>query len=602
MGPRLLVLGLCLGCSPAPLSSPEPATATPEPDTPALPDKLRPRAQPILEASTLGLARIDCPRPLDGGTTLWFRGHDAQGQARLYQARFEGTGWTADPQPVLDTSPLDQIGCPAVLQEGTRTRLWLSTRLADGRRGLVQYSSTQGSPLRRSQSPPLMAAAPPLGPELWEPFVRPLDGGYQMLMRCGSRWTGTLCSADSADGESWRLRSDLTLPEHLSPSAPDEATTLNGSPSVWKIGDEHHFIFTHRAAWMEDGEEVSISAIRHYASSSTRQIGEGHKGVWLKPHDTWLRAGMTHAFPVGADDLSNLWFASAGPQGGIGLAIGEHRPKAQPTPQASPPPPALEPEQFSRRLLDNGAEVLTAGDTQATLLPIPAGQFQMGSPQGQSRRDIDEHEHRVRLSRPMLAGQTEVTQALYAAVTGENPSAARGALLPVERVSWYQAVAFCNQLSERLGLEPAYDIDGTDVQWRPERSGYRLPTEAEWEYLARAGRPLSTGVPEPLEAYAWFFENAQGRTHPVGTKRANPWGLHDTFGNVYEWTVDWKARYPGGPVTDPAALLPTGFKVERGGSFRNGRGNLRVANRGRLPPEVPSLNLGFRIVRTPAAE
>jgi formylglycine-generating enzyme required for sulfatase activity len=248
---------------------------------------------------------------------------------------------------------------------------------------------------------------------------------------------------------------------------------------------------------------------------------------------------------------------------------------------------------------DEAAEVLQVEAESYPMVRTPAGRHQIGSPSDQPGRDYDEHLHEVVLRRPLLTGSTEVPQWLYAAVMGENPSAHRGDLLPVERVSWLDAARFCNALSEGVGLRPAYTISGGEVTWDPEAPGYRLPTETEWEALARADDRLTEGVPSPLRAHAWFADNAEGRTHPVGQKRANSWGLFDMFGNVYEWTYDWKGRYPSGLSTDPVNHRNSGYKVERGGSFRNGRRNLRVANRGRLPPELSSMNLGFRIVRNP---
>ena len=125
-----------------------------------------------------------------------------------------------------------------------------------------------------------------------------------------------------------------------------------------------------------------------------------------------------------------------------------------------------------------------------------------------------------------------VTQAEYAEITGEWPGAARGMRLPVEGVSWWDAIRYCNAVSARAGLIPAYHVRGHDIEWETTADGYRLPTEAEWEYACRAG---TTGPRYgPLDHIAWHRANSDERIHEVGTRQANAWGLHDMLGNVWE--------------------------------------------------------------------
>ncbi len=158
-----------------------------------------------------------------------------------------------------------------------------------------------------------------------------------------------------------------------------------------------------------------------------------------------------------------------------------------------------------------------------------------------------------------------VTQYEYQRVMGENPSRFHGDdRLPVESVSWFDAIEFCNRLSGLEGLEPYYDID--DIVRKHVRvsggSGYRLPTEAEWEYACRAGtttRWCCGDDPEQLTEHAWFGENSGSRTHPVGQKLPNAWGLYDMHGNVWEWCGDWFDKYARAVAKDPtgpAAAAP----------------------------------------------
>jgi formylglycine-generating enzyme required for sulfatase activity len=164
-------------------------------------------------------------------------------------------------------------------------------------------------------------------------------------------------------------------------------------------------------------------------------------------------------------------------------------------------------------------------------------------------------------------------------------------------------VTFCNALSELAGLKPAYefvdfDIWGTAVKEVAGASGYRLPTEAEWEYAARAGQTHTYAGSNRVDEVAWYASNSGNQTHPVGQKDANVWGLHDMSGNVWEWTGDWYASdtYTSSPAEDPQGALTGGHRVRRGGSFRGGRGWARAADRGVNYPDYASDYLGFRVV------
>ncbi len=229
---------------------------------------------------------------------------------------------------------------------------------------------------------------------------------------------------------------------------------------------------------------------------------------------------------------------------------------------------------------------------------IPAGEFMMGSPAGQG--DGDEHpQHRVRITRPFYLGKYEVTQGQYETVMNENPSQFKESDdLPVENVFWLDAIKFCNKLSERESRKPFYRIAGHEVSIAG-GDGYRLPTEAEWEYACRAGSatvfPFGDDAGE-LGAYAWYDNNSGQKTHPVGRKRANAWGFHDMVGNVLEWCADWfdEKYYASSPVSDPPGATKGLDRVIRGGGWYYGPHASRPADRWSMPEKRFS-SLGFRV-------
>ena len=250
------------------------------------------------------------------------------------------------------------------------------------------------------------------------------------------------------------------------------------------------------------------------------------------------------------------------------------------SPPAGPPPPREGAAQ---------AGTMTAalpGWTEMALVWIPPGTFLMGSPESEEGRDRDEGPpHAVTISRGFWLGQNAVTQGQWEAVMGSNPSRFKEATRPVEQVSWNNVQAFIGKLNAAEG-----------------RAVYRLPTEAEWEYACRAGTTTrySFGDDEsPLGEYAWWKENSEGCTHPVGEKKPNPWGLYDLHGNVWEWCQDRYGRYASGPQTDPTGPTKGSPRVGRGGSWRHEYpSRLRGANRSWFPPGYRYGLLGFRLART----
>jgi formylglycine-generating enzyme required for sulfatase activity len=227
---------------------------------------------------------------------------------------------------------------------------------------------------------------------------------------------------------------------------------------------------------------------------------------------------------------------------------------------------------------------------------INGGTFMMGSPASEVGRDSDEVQHQVTVS-SFYMGKYEVTQKEYAALMGTNPSNFKGDNLPVEKVSWFNAVEYCNARSRKEGLTPAYTVSGTNVTWNRSANGYRLPTEAEWEYACRAGTttPYSSG--SSVDAAGWYWNNSGRKTHPVGTKQANAWGLYDLHGNVWEWCWDWYGGYSSGSQTDPVGASSGTNRVVRGGSWDYDGQNLRSALRNNDTPSIRYNFLGFRLAR-----
>ena len=254
-------------------------------------------------------------------------------------------------------------------------------------------------------------------------------------------------------------------------------------------------------------------------------------------------------------------------------------------------------------------EVPAEGErASANMVKINGGAFMMGSPADEPERsDIEGPQRQVTVS-AFSIGKYEVTQREWREVMGTNPSEFKGDTLPVECVSWYEAVEYCNQRSRREGLTPAYTINGTDVTWNRDASGYRLPTEAEWEYACRAGTasPFNTGnnITASQANYDGNYPygaNAEGvyreKTVEAGSSAANGWGLYDMHGNVWEWCWDWYGDYTGGAQRDPAGPSSGSNRVIRGGSWLNDARNLRSSNRNFYSPSDLGSTLGFRLVR-----
>ena len=290
-------------------------------------------------------------------------------------------------------------------------------------------------------------------------------------------------------------------------------------------------------------------------------------GVWVCPETAWPQRFKSSPTPqMGVPPLPKR-------SGALELPVKPFRKSDTPTPSQP-----VEGSDF------DGSSLGLVPNPQGPFKWISRGTFQMGSTaETDPDQSYDESPHKVTLNHGFWLLDHEVTQEEYRAIEGSNPSRFQGdPSLPVERVSWQQAADFCDKLTNK---------DRQAGRISPKQK-YRLPTEAEWEYAARAG---TTGARHgELDAIAWYSSNAGGKTHVVKQKLPNAWGLYDMIGNVWEWCSDWYNDYPSGDATDPKGSSSGFFRVLRGGSWYDGAGDARSACRLWHHPDDRDLNLGFR--------
>jgi formylglycine-generating enzyme required for sulfatase activity len=250
------------------------------------------------------------------------------------------------------------------------------------------------------------------------------------------------------------------------------------------------------------------------------------------------------------------------------------------------------PESVPDRPINTQATKEVTNSIGMKLVLIHKGTFTMGSPESEAGREEDEVQHEVTLTKDFYLGVTEVTQAQYEKVMGSNPSFFQGDKVkvdssshPVEQVSWEDAVEFCKRLSDLPEEKKAGRV-------------YRLPTEAEWEYACRAGRKTAFSFGDEsgsLGDFAWFSNNSERKTHPVGEKKPNAWGLCDMHGNVWEWCSDRYGDYPKSAVSDPIGPREGSYRVYRGGGWIFEAADCRSALRHWAIPSGGGGLLGFRV-------
>jgi formylglycine-generating enzyme required for sulfatase activity/serine/threonine protein kinase len=378
-----------------------------------------------------------------------------------------------------------------------------------------------------------------------------------------------------------------------------------------------------------DGKPVAKSTLNELIRLTT---GEHHLLVAGTPYQRWSR---TFSIAHGVNPALEVLLVPIGP------ALRPEPPAAKPEPAPAESkevvnkgvepkketrlePVATKSKETAKKVVEPkkeapqpviAAELLTTRVGQIKLKLIAASMFLMGSPDDDKEAYNNEKpQHRVSISRPFYMGVYEVTQAQYRAVMGINPSSfsAKGRTNravaaqptdrhPVENVSWLDAVRFCNKLSELEGLKPFFGISGVP-DWNSR--GYRLPTEAEWEYACRGNTPPPTRYsfgddPASLGEYAWYIGNARGTTHPVGEKQPNQFGLYDMHGSVWEWCWDGyrEGYHRGSPDVDPRGADGASRRVARGGSWYDSPRSIRSAYRVRYSPGSRGNFLGFRLAR-----
>ena len=264
-------------------------------------------------------------------------------------------------------------------------------------------------------------------------------------------------------------------------------------------------------------------------------------------------------------------------------------------------------------------DTITSTTTGMVLTWIPAGTFNMGS------NDITyaTPQHQVTLTQGFYMGKTEVTQEQWRSVMGNDARLAqvysetdygRGDNFPMYWVNWYDIILFCNRLSIADNLTPAYQVSGVS-NWATETApdvnntnwdsvvivagstGYRLPTEAEWEYACRAGTntPWNTGI--SISTSQANIASSVGKTTPVGSYAANPWGLYDIHGNIFEWCWDWYGAYSSGSQNNPNGPVNGNSRVARGGGWMSVNQNARSAYRSNGTQSTRAFDYGFRVAR-----
>ncbi|MDD3052212.1 MAG: SUMF1/EgtB/PvdO family nonheme iron enzyme [Candidatus Cloacimonetes bacterium] len=268
----------------------------------------------------------------------------------------------------------------------------------------------------------------------------------------------------------------------------------------------------------------------------------------------------------------------------------------------------IDTELHSDDYLDEIEKLFIIIKTPENMVFVKGGTFEMGSHESDNEKPI--HSVTVgentdsRVQGGYYIGKYPVTQKEWKEIMGNNPSNFRGDNLPVETVSWYDVVEFCNVRSRKEGLNPCYSGSGDNITCNWDANGYRLPTEAEWEFAARGGVETQNSVSlhqyagsNNIDEVAWYSSNSGSKTHEVGTKKPNELGIYDMSGNVWEWCWDWYGNYSSGSQTNPRGASSSSRRVLRGGGWRYGAENCRVAGRDGGDPSYGDYD-GFRLLRS----
>jgi formylglycine-generating enzyme required for sulfatase activity len=334
-------------------------------------------------------------------------------------------------------------------------------------------------------------------------------------------------------------------------------------------------------------DAVSTELLIEPADSINQQLEEklkktSRENAQLEKKLKKTRNGLMAAILLGVIGMVMMGIVRAQPS----VTVPAETIAMQPVQPSPAPQPASRPE---RPVPDN-------------FVRINGGTFTMGSPASEVGRGGDEGPQRQVTVSSFYIGRHEVTQKEYEEVMGTNPSRFKGNNLPVETVSWFDVIEYCNRRSQREGLTPAYTISGSGnnrtVTWNRNADSYRLPTEAEWEYACRAGTTTAYNTGAVINNNTgWYNVNSGGRTYPVGEKPANAWGLHDMHGNVFEWCWDWYGSYSNGAQTNPTGASSGSSRVLRGGSWSDSAEYVRSAYRVDGYPNYRFNSIGFRLAR-----
>jgi formylglycine-generating enzyme required for sulfatase activity len=371
-----------------------------------------------------------------------------------------------------------------------------------------------------------------------------------------------------------------------------------------------------------------------YAASADSAVmdGEGRNGLFtahlvknlktpgLEITDAFRRTGADVRQASGGSQIPAIFiqffdraYLNGEPPAEAALVQPSGLPRQAPaTPAAEEPPPRPRPVPRREEVYLPPAARYPDRPAPEGFVRVPGGTFTMGSPNQEKGRALDEIPHRVTVT-AFYMGKYEVTQREYQALMGENPSRVKGPDFPVENVSWLDAVKYCNARSAKEGLTPAYIIGEGGVSWDREADGYRLPTEAEWEFACRAGTTgaFNTGgalTPAQANYNADFLptgnpaRNYLKQPKAAGSYAPNAFGLYDMHGNVWEWCWDRAGAYSGVEETDPAGPLQNhgaiaNFRIKRGGSCVWPAEDARSAFRGRGRETTVEEDNGFRLVR-----